>query len=370
MATKNNTVIRKVKSWRENLDLTRPYTIAYQTIESVENIFVYLETEGGLYGIGSGSPADFITGESMDDADNVLKIKLEALLIGKDIRTLNSICRELQQELPKTPAARMAVDIALYDIFSKHIEMPLTEYLGQVHQAIPTSKTIGIKPTIEETLAEADEHIGTGFKIIKLKIGKEVRKDVEFTAKLRERVGTHIGIRVDANQGYTVPDLLQYVKGTEGLNIELIEQPLHHTHIAEMLEIPDPLRKICAADENLHSPQDALELANLPQPFGIYNIKLMKCGGVYPALQIGQIAHIAGIDLMWGCMDESIISITAGLHAAFACQSTRFLDLDGSFDLARDIVSGGFILKDGLLMLSDNPGLGVKLLDEVAEKVN
>ncbi len=369
MTAKNSTIIKTVKSWRENLDLTRPYTIAYQTIESVENIFVYIETEGGLYGIGSGSPADFITGENMDDADKALKEKLEAILLGRDIRMLNSICRELQLEFPKTPAARMAVDIALHDIFSKQIEMPLAKYLGQVHQAIPTSKTIGIKPTIEETLVEADEHIATGFKIIKLKVGKQVEKDIEFTAKLRERVGNDIGIRVDANQGYEVPDLLKYVKGTEHLNIELIEQPLHDTRVAEMLEVPDQLREICAADENLHSPRDALQLANFPQPFGIFNIKLMKCGGVYPALQIGQIAQLAGIDLMWGCMDESIISITAGLHAAFACPSTRFLDLDGSFDLARDIVSGGFILKDGLLMISDNPGLGVKLLDEVAENL-
>jgi L-alanine-DL-glutamate epimerase-like enolase superfamily enzyme len=369
MASKENTIIKKVKSWRENLDLTRPYTIAYQTIESVENIFVYIEIEDGSYGIGSGSPADFITGESMDDSDEALKDHLESFLMGKDIRLLNSLCRDLQVEFPTTPAARMAVDIALHDVFTKWIKMPLAQYLGQMHKGIPTSKTIGIKPTIEETLAEADEHIATGFKIIKLKVGKEVDKDIDFTAKLRERVGNDIGIRVDANQGYNVPDLLKYVKGTEHLNIELIEQPLHETRVAEMLEVPDELREKCAADENLHSPQHALQLANFPQPFGIFNIKLMKCGGVYPALQIGQIAQLSGIDLMWGCMDESIISITAGLHAAFACPSTRYLDLDGSFDLARDIVSGGFILKDGLLMINDNPGLGVELLDEVAEKL-
>lgn len=365
MLAKHSTVIKKVKSWRENLDLTRPYTIAYQTIDSVENIFVYIETESGLFGIGSGSPADFITGESMDDADKILTDKLDSFLLGRDIRNLNQICRELQKEFPDTPAARMAVDIALYDIFAKFIDLPIAKFLGQVHQAIPTSKTIGIKASIEETLSEADEHLATGFKIIKLKIGKEVDKDIEFTARLRERVGKEIGIRVDANQGYSVPDLIKYVKETRDLNIELIEQPLHKTRVAEMLEVPENIKRLCAADENLHSPADALELASIPQPFGIYNIKLMKCGGIFPALQIGEIAQFAGIDLMWGCMDESIISITAGLHAAFACPSTRFLDLDGSFDLARDIVSEGFILKDGLLMLPDKPGLGVNLLDKI-----
>jgi len=365
MSQKHQTVIKRVRSWRENLDLTRPYTIAYQTIDSVENIFVYIETESGLNGIGSGSPADFITGESMDDADKVLSDKLESFLLGKDIRQLNQLCRGLQLEFPRTPAARMAVDIALYDLFAKYIDLPIAKLLGQVHKAIPTSKTIGIKSSIEETLAEADEHLTTGFKIIKLKIGKDVEKDIEYTAKLRERVGKEIGIRVDANQGYTVPDLLKYVAQTQKLNIELIEQPFHKTRVAEMIEVPDNIKRICAADENLHTPADALALASIPQPFGIYNIKLMKCGGIYPALQIGEIAQFAGIELMWGCMDESIISITAGLHAAFACPSTRFLDLDGSFDLARDIVTEGFILKDGLLMLPDKPGLGVQLSQEM-----
>ena len=41
---------------------------------------------------------------------------------------------------------------------------------------------------------------------------------------------------------------------------------------------------------------------------------------------------------MWGCMDESIISISAALHAAMACNATKYIDLDGSFDLAKDLV--------------------------------
>jgi L-alanine-DL-glutamate epimerase-like enolase superfamily enzyme len=58
-------------------------------------------------------------------------------------------------------------------------------------------------------------------------------------------------------------------------------------------------------------------------------------------------------------MDESIISITAALHAALASPATRYLDLDGSLDLARDVVKGGFVLRDGYLSTSNAPGLGV-----------
>jgi L-alanine-DL-glutamate epimerase-like enolase superfamily enzyme len=87
----------------------------------------------------------------------------------------------------------------------------------------------------------------------------------------------------------------------------------------------------------------------------------MKCGGIRPALAIAQIAESASIDLMWGCNDESVVSIAAALHAAYACPNTRYLDLDGSFDLARDPAKNGFVVEEGRLRLLDRLGLGVDL---------
>jgi L-alanine-DL-glutamate epimerase-like enolase superfamily enzyme len=86
----------------------------------------------------------------------------------------------------------------------------------------------------------------------------------------------------------------------------------------------------------------------------------MKCGGVSQGLKIADIALQEGVDLFWGCNDESIVSITAALHAAFSCVNTKYIDLDGSLDLARDVVRGGFVLKDGYMSCSDKPGLGLE----------
>jgi L-alanine-DL-glutamate epimerase-like enolase superfamily enzyme len=85
----------------------------------------------------------------------------------------------------------------------------------------------------------------------------------------------------------------------------------------------------------------------------------MKCGGITQALEISSLAEGAGIDLMWGCNDESIISISAALHVALSCTNTRYLDLDGSLDLARDVVGGGFILENGEMRVNGLPGLGL-----------
>lgn len=356
--------ITKIKSWTENLGLSRPYSIAFQTIDSVENVFVYLETESGLFGFGAGSPADFITGESVEDCQTILTDRLAELLMGKDIRLINEHCRILEKEMPRTPAARAAVDIALHDALAKFLNIPLLDLLGRAQHSLPTSITIGVK-SIPESLAEAEEYIQRGFRILKVKTGKSVEQDIALVHRLREKVGPHLGIRVDANQGYSPTDLQEFIRGTANLNIEFIEQPLKADNIQGMFEVREEIRQQCAADESLHSTSDALKLAAHPQPFGIYNIKLMKCGGLYSALQIAEIASLAGIDLMWGCMDESIVSISAALHAALASPATRYLDLDGSLDLARDLVEGGFILEDGYLSVTDQAGLGVTLKEAI-----
>ena len=79
--------IKKIKFWSENLKLTRPYKISYETIDSVENIFVHIELENGIWGIGSGSPAEFVTGENILSSKNALKNHSEELLLNKNINT-------------------------------------------------------------------------------------------------------------------------------------------------------------------------------------------------------------------------------------------------------------------------------------------
>jgi len=353
--------IIKVKAWSENLELTRPYTISYETIDSVENMFVQIELDNGVIGIGAGSPAEFVSGESMESSLSALDRHLSELVIDKDIQSLSEICELSASLMPNTPAARGAIDIALYDALSKSMDKPLVSMLGRAHTSFPTSITIGIK-SLEESQAEAEEYVGRGFRILKVKTGKSVEEDIMLIRKLREQVDANILIRVDANQGYTTEDLALFVKGTEAENVKFIEQPLPNDKDADMMQVAGEIRAQCAADESLHHPSDAERLAEEPHLFGIYNIKLMKCGGIYPALKIANIAHQAGIDIMWGCMDESIISISAALHTALASPATKYLDLDGSLDLARDLVTGGFVLKDGVLTVTNKPGLGVTLL--------
>ncbi len=361
--------ISSVTVRRENLVLTRPYTIAYKTVSTVENVVVIIEAESGskrLYGVGTCNPSKPVVGESLDDAYHLLsQPETTAWLIGRDVRTVQQLCYEvntrLQTDTKSRAGSRAALDIALHDLWAKWMDMPLVEVLGRKIHALPTSITIGIKG-VQATLEEAQEYVDRRFSVLKVKTGASLEEDVERITKLRERFGASITIRVDSNQGYTAAQEQEFFERTRHLQIELNEQPVKVADTHELRLLPAELRRTIAADESLVSPQDAMLLAAEPQPCGIFNIKLMKCGGIQKAKEIACIAENAGIELMWGCNDESIVSIAAALHAAFSSAATKYIDLDGSLDLASDVVRGGFIIENGIMRPNDAPGLGVELL--------
>lgn len=353
--------IKRITVWKADLGNTKPYTIAFKTVDEVINAFVEITLSNGVTGIGAANPSEYVTGEHLNNTMDTLSEANLEFLKGRDIREINQLVDEVIVKFPKTPAACAAIDIALHDAFTKYLDIPLVKYLGQKITSMATSNTIGIK-SVEETVKDTDDYVKRGFKAIKVKTGKNVDEDIERLVKMREKHGKKFAIRVDANQGYSAAQTIDFYSRTRSLDIELIEQPLPAKAVDEIRGLPEPIRKVIAADEALLSPKDALNLVKPPRAVGIFNIKLMKCGGIAQGLQIARIGAQEGIDLFWGCNDESIISITAGLHTAFACSNTKYIDLDGSLDLARDVVRGGFILEDGIMRCSDKPGLGVERL--------
>jgi L-alanine-DL-glutamate epimerase-like enolase superfamily enzyme len=353
--------IRSTELRRERLSLARPYRVAGRTTEAVQVFLLVLSTDGGDVGLGTATPEPAITGETPDACESALSLEALGWLEGAEVSRAAALCGEARRRMRAVPAALAALDMALHDLFARRLNVPLVDALGRIHDALPTSVTIGIQPG-DDALALADELVARGFQILKVKVGESLEADIAVLARLRERFGPEIKLRADANAGYTTEDAIAFFEKTAPLGIEFVEQPVS-TGEGGLRRLPVRLRERVAADESLLDEADALALAASPPACGIFNVKLMKCGGVRPALRIGAIAGAAGISLMWGCMDESVIGISAALHAALACPATRYLDLDGSFDLARDVARGGFRVENGTMSVTEEPGLGATLLD-------
>lgn len=269
----------------------------------------------------------------------------------------DDLIESLMPSLQRVPTLLAALDIAIWDAWSKGQGKPLVEALGKKIEPLPTSVTIGIMDD-NQTVKEAKEFLALGFTHLKIKIGLDPVRDAERLVRLREAVGPGPFIRVDINQGYRLEDFKKLYTICAGLNIELFEQPLRIDWFDQIDDLPRDLKASIAADESLHGEADARQIAAAGR-CGIFNIKLMKCGGLHQASKLARIAEAHDINLMWGCNDESRLSIAAAMHLAYASGRTRYLDLDGSFDLARDPASGGFELIEGKLIPLEKPGLGV-----------
>lgn len=359
--------IRSIAVREHAVPLSKPYTIASGTTDAVELVLVEITGDAGLVGLGAGTPEPTVTGETFAACRAALAPERTERLVGSDLAAIGALLHRVERRWHETPAAAAALDMALHDLRARALGLPVVELLGRVHDALPTSVTIGILP-VDEAVAEAERLVANGFCALKIKVGLDLDRDLERVARIRERVGAGVALRVDGNCGYRPVEVERLVTGCLAAAVELVEQPCPPEADAELQALPSAMRRLLVADESIHSPADALRLAVSTggggggEPlFGGFVIKLMKCGGIAPALRIAAIAESAGIELMWGCMDESALGIAAALHAAYSSSATRWLDLDGSFDLAHDPARGGFQLHQGRLTTLSLPGLGAEL---------
>lgn len=350
--------ITKINVWTEKVPLKCTFKISYKSISDTSFRLIKIETSKGMVGYGSASPSPSVTGETMVMCEKLLNEDSLSWLIGQDIRYLQSHLKKLHKDMINTPSALCAVDSALHDLMAQYLGIPLVKMLGQAHNALPTSLTIGIM-SVEETIERAKEYISNGCKVLKIKLGINIEEDIERLNRLRETVGEEVKIRVDPNQGYSYEETLHAIRVAETLQIEFLEQPMKQDMVEDYRKIPDRYKYLICCDETLLNEKSAIELAYPPKACGIYNLKLMKCGGIHRARIIAAIAQIADMDLMWGCNAESVISITSAIHVAYSCPNTRYIDLDGSFYLSYDLADDGFVYKDGYLYLTNKPGLGL-----------
>ena len=351
--------IKSIVAFLERIPLEQPYTIAYQEIVDTEIIYLIITLENGIEGFGAANPFAEVTGESPATALHHLQSDFIQQLVGREIEDYVAIIKESSLHFDHLPGTLAALDIALHDTYCKLYNKRVVDLYGQQIISLPTSITIGIKES-KAMLEDAHQFYAKGFRILKVKTGINVEADIERVHYLSEAVGNKMRIRVDANAGYTLPQLKQFISATAQLNIELIEQPMPVGNEHLLAGLPFSTVEHLVADESLTDLITAKKLAQQPLPYGVFNIKLMKAGGLLAAKNIAEIAATQQIKLFWGCNDESIISIAAALHIAYACSNTRYLDLDGSFEVIEQLVSGGFEVIDGSMFIVGNSGLGIE----------
>jgi len=342
------------------LKLKEPFVIANETMESGINVFLKLETDSGITGWGCATP-DSVTHETEKSVLKSFNKVIKDIIIGADPTRINLLNETIEEKLQGNPSLKSGINMALYDILGKKAELPVYKLLGGYKDKVETSVTIGLNP-VDVMVDKAQEFVSQGFTCLKVKCGMDPSQDIDTVLAIRSTVGPKIKIRMDANAGYNVEQALDVILTLEnlGADIEMLEQPTPALYLYALKEVTAQCPVPIMADETALTLRDSLKLVKM-EIADMINIKLMKIGGITNAINANIYAEIAEIPVMAGCMNESMAAMAAGVHFACAFKNVKYADLDSALDFVEDVVKGGATYKDGYVIPSEKPGLGIEV---------
>ena len=351
--------IVKVELGEVQIPLVTPFKTALRTVETINDIVVRITADDGREGYGEAPATAVITGDTKGSIVTAIRDFIAPAITGMDIEDMDGIMRSMHKCIVKNTSAKAAIDMAVYDLYAKNLNKPLYKVLGGNGNTIETDITISVNE-VDEMVEDSLRGVEQGFRILKVKVGKEGLKDVERIAAVRQAVGKDIVIRVDANQGWQPKDAVRIIRAMEdkGLDIDLVEQPVDAYNFEGMKYVTSNVFTPILADESVFSPQDAIRIIQ-EGAADLINIKLMKTGGIYEALKICGIAESFGVECMTGCMLESKLAVSAASHLAAAKGIITRHDLDGPALCRTDPYEGGPVFEGAKITMTDVPGIGI-----------
>jgi L-alanine-DL-glutamate epimerase-like enolase superfamily enzyme len=332
------TRIERIDIFPLDVPLKAPFTIATSRLDRVNNAAIRVILADGSHGWGETPTLPPVTAEDQPTA--LIELRREAAILqGREAGEWRRVAAELFERIPRFPAVRAGLEMALIDALARHSNMPLFHWFGGSENRLVTDITIPICPPNEaESLAR--QYREEGFETIKVKIGLDRVEDVARIAAIRNG-HPQCRLVLDANAGYTAEETLAVLAELRRAGIEpaLLEQPVAREDWDGLARLAREAGVPVAADESCRGPGDALRIVRdgLAQ---VVNIKLVKCG-VAQGLEIAAIARAGGLKLMIGAMVETRIGIGFSAHFAAGLGGFDWIDLDTPLLLAEDPVVGG-----------------------------
>ena len=328
-----------------HLPLKYPFTISRYTVKTQTTVIVSI-TDGKYIGYGEATTNPYYE-STVEKLQKSISLSKQIINNSTGFKPVE-LWHKLQPILKEDSFALCAIDCAFWDLYAKQNNTTLRSFWDNEHSQFPlTNYTIGID-SVENM---ANKIIEQPWPIYKIKLG--TNKDVQIIKALR--MVTKAVFRIDANCAWTVQETLKNAIELEKLGVQFIEQPLNANDWDGMKILKEKCALPIMADESC---QQLSDVALCAESFQGINIKLMKCGGITPALEMITKAKAKNLLVMAGCMTESTIGISNLTQIASLLD---FIDADGALLLEHDIAKGvGF--EKGKIIFSNKNGSGAELL--------
>ncbi|MEM0139778.1 MAG: o-succinylbenzoate synthase [Ferroplasma sp.] len=259
--------------------------------------------------------------------------------------------------------AKAAMEMLLYDYYSKLENKPLYRYLGNTRGYANVGISLGMED-ISITLRKIQEAIDRGYKRIKVKIMKG--KETEILSAVRDHY-PDIVLSADANSDYTEKDF-EMIKKIDRFNLVYLEQPLYHDDIIYHSKLASQISTPICLDESITSPEKAKKAFEIGA-CSVINIKEGRVGGIYNSLKIMETVKENHGHVWIGGMLET------GIGRAFNIAMASLSDINYPGDTSpndkyfkNDIVKNTFKMQKGEIKPYDNKGIGVEIDEEYLKR--
>ena len=366
--------ITRVNCRMVTIPYKNPYRMAPGETRHKRQILVLVETDEGITGVGeTGVTLIERGGETQEAIYFSIQKYMGPLIVGMDPFDIGLIIDRLEgfnQGRTGFLCAKAGIDTALYDIMGKAIGRPVAKVLGGVHRTqFKVSRSLGVK-TPREMAEDALRLKSMNYAMLTIKVGFDVKEDLNRVAAVRDAVGSGYPLEIDVNGAYNVEVAIPTLRKMERYGIEAIEQPVPWWDLQGMKEVRIALDTPITADESAWTPQDVVNIARAAAADTIC-LKPVKNGGMWLSRRMAEIAESAGMGVLMGSKHPLSPGTAAIVHFAAAVPCVHEVLGYGSplERLTDDICDPPFKMnEDGTVTLPDAPGLGVTLSEEKVRK--
>jgi muconate cycloisomerase len=378
--------VAELTAFHVRIPLRRAVRHASHARTASDNLLVRCALADGTEGWGEGVPREYVTGETVASALDLLRRSDLPSQLGpcRDFARAAALAERLR--LASVPgddrgrrgnAARCAVEMALLDAYGRHFGEPLSTVTRlaapELYRPRPWVRYSGAITSSDglKLRLVAWLYRFYGFRQVKVKVGIAGQDDPARLRAVRKRVGSKVELRVDANEAWHPADAAERIRALEPADVACVEQPVPHESVAALADVRQQVDVPIMLDESLCSLADA-ERAAAGGLCDRFNLRLSKCGGFLPALRLAQFARRHGLSDQLGCqVGETAVLSAAGRH--FAASVADLAAVEGSFDrhLVREPLSRADLTfrRGGWAPALRGPGLGVAIDAAAVERV-
>jgi len=335
-----------------------------------------VETDVGIEGYGEA----FYFGGPPTIVAMIIEQALGPQIVGRDPFDSTVIWDRLynwtrdQGQKGVTIAAISAVDIALWDIKGKALDLPVCKLLGGAFRSRARAYATGlyepqnVEDVIETLIEEALQYKAQGFQGMKLKIGYSPATDVAYVRAIREAIGPELVLMVDANHAYNALEALHLARALAPYNVTWFEEPVPPEDIDGYCELRQRSPIPIAGGECEYTRFGFRTLIDR-RAVDILQPDLCATGGFTEMNRIVAMASAANVPVVphvWG----TNVGLAAALQAYAALPNfperrlpaEPWFELDQSPNPLREAVTlEKFTLEEGYVIIPDRPGLGITL---------